>query len=90
VTDHIEWPEPARPPHAELRTHLTEVRKQRGLSQTEVAKRMGCTQSALSDLESGRVSEPGIGTFARWASALDLELTVQITERVRREFTVSA
>jgi len=85
-----DWPEPARPPHAELRAYLTAARKRLGITQTELAKRISTTQSNVSDLEAGHVADPGIGSFARWAAALDLDLTVEVVERRRHTFVVTA
>lgn len=53
---------------------LRERRKEAGLSQTEVAQRMGTTQSAVSDLESGAVGDPRLFTVLRYAQAVGLEL----------------
>lgn len=59
---------------------LTEVRQARGLSQTEVAARMGTSQSALARLESGR-SDVRLSTLDRYARALDLDLGFAIRDR---------
>ena len=49
-----------------------------GLSQTEVARRAGLTQSALSRLEAGGVI-PTIPVLERITSALDADLIVEIS-----------
>lgn len=64
----------------DLRKYMIERRKRLGLSQADVALRMGADQSAVSRLEGGGVSDPGINTIARWASALDLVASLQLRE----------
>jgi transcriptional regulator with XRE-family HTH domain len=54
----------------ELIERLVALRRARGLSQTEVAARMGTSQSALARLESG-LSDVRLSTILRYASALD-------------------
>jgi transcriptional regulator with XRE-family HTH domain len=48
---------------------LVELRRHHGLSQTEVAARMGTSQSALARLESGH-SDARMSTLVRYAAAL--------------------
>ena len=52
-----------------LIAELTRLRRSRRLSQTEVAARMGTSQSALARLESGR-SDARMSTVARYAAAV--------------------
>jgi DNA-binding XRE family transcriptional regulator len=47
---------------------LAEVRKQRGLTQQQVADRMGVTKGRVSQIEQGKVS--GQDVLARFAAAL--------------------
>lgn len=51
-----------------------------GLSQTELARRAGMTQPALSRLEAGGVV-PTIRVLERITSALDADLTIEIAPR---------
>jgi transcriptional regulator with XRE-family HTH domain len=53
----------------ELIRRLVELRRHHGLSQTEVAARMGTSQSALARLESGQ-SDTRMSTLVRYAAAL--------------------
>lgn len=53
----------------ELIQRLVDLRRHRGLSQTEVAARMGTSQSALARLESGQ-SDTRMSTLVRYAAAL--------------------
>jgi transcriptional regulator with XRE-family HTH domain len=54
---------------------LTARRLRLGLTQKELAARMGTRQSAVSDLESGRHT-PTLGTLDRWTRSLGLRLLV--------------
>lgn len=73
-----------------LREFLVERRETLGLSQTGLAKRMGTTQSAVSDLETGETVDPGIGTISRWAQALDLQAAIDLVEPVHRQFVIGS
>ena len=61
----------------ELGTVVRERRLALGLSQTELARRAGMTQPALSRLEAGGAT-PTIGLLERLAHALDADLVVTI------------
>ncbi len=60
----------------ELAERVRELRGARGLSQGELARRIGSTQPAIARLEAGGVA-PSIETLERIAAALDLELVVE-------------
>ena len=60
----------------DLVDRLIERRQRLGLSQTEVAARMGTSQSAVARLEAGR-SDVRISTLERYARAVDT--TVEFT-----------
>jgi len=55
-------------------------RTELGLSQVELAKRVGTTQSAIARLESGG-RPPRIDTLLRIADALDSDLVVELRPR---------
>lgn len=57
----------------ELVAELAANRQRLGLSQTEVAARMGTSQSAVARLESGG-SDARLSTLERYAEALGVEL----------------
>lgn len=76
-------------PLEELRAYLVHQRVEHALSQTQVADLMGTTQSALSELERGNVRNPGIGTLARWAKSLGVELQLVVTIKVRKALTLA-
>lgn len=56
---------------------LIEARKAKKMTQKEVAKAMGTTQSAISDLENGN-SDPQISTIQRYARVVGSRLTACI------------
>jgi transcriptional regulator with XRE-family HTH domain len=58
---------------AELAERIRAIRESRGMTQRDVAAGSGCTQPAVSLLESGRTA-PRITTLWKIADALDLDL----------------
>lgn len=65
---------------AQIADQVSEQRRQRGLSQAQLAELVGTTQSAVARLESGG-RPPRIDTLLRIANALDCELEVQLRPR---------
>ncbi|WP_081609030.1 MULTISPECIES: helix-turn-helix domain-containing protein [Rhodospirillales] len=61
----------------EIAETLIRARQRAGLSQAEVAKRMGTTQSVVARLESGR-SLPSSTSLARYAAATGSRLHVEL------------
>jgi len=59
---------------------MKERRVDRGLSQTEVAARMGTSQSAVARLEAGS-TDVRLSTLLRYAEAIGLELDVRLEAR---------
>jgi transcriptional regulator with XRE-family HTH domain len=59
---------------------LTAARAASGLSQTEVAARMGTSQSALARLESGR-TDVRLSTLNRYAAAIDADIGFAVRHR---------
>lgn len=57
---------------------LVRIRKQNGLTQTEVADRMGTTQSAVSDIEN-IAGDPHISTIQRYARAVQARVRFTVT-----------
>ena len=54
--------------HGQFCSQLKLWRRYRGLSQTDLAERMGITQPMVAQLESGR-NTPGLDTVDRFATA---------------------
>jgi len=60
----------------ELAERVRNAREKLGITQAELAARIGSTQPAVARLEAGGVN-PSLDTLARIADALGLELVVQ-------------
>ena len=65
---------------AQIAGQVVDRRKKRGLSQAELAARVGTTQSAIARLESGG-RPPRIDTLLRIANALDADLHIELLDR---------
>ncbi|MGY1681545.1 helix-turn-helix domain-containing protein [Geodermatophilus sp. SYSU D01176] len=61
----------------ELITELVRARQESDLSQTEIAARMGTTQSAVARLESGQL-DARLSTLERYAAALGRTVEWQV------------
>lgn len=68
----------------ELIARLAALRRERGLSQTEVAARMGTSQSALARVESGQ-ADLRLSTLTRYAAALGTDLRFALDQREEDE-----
>lgn len=64
-------------PEFSLTRELIAARVRAGLTQEQLAERMGTTQSAIARLESGR-RMPGIRTLERFATATGARLIVRL------------
>ncbi len=64
----------------ELAERVREAREHLGITQAELAKRIGSTQPAMARLEAGG-STPSFATLRRIAAALGLELVVELRPR---------
>ena len=63
-------------PEFELARALIEARAKAGLSQSEVAARMGTSQPAVARLESGR--SPTLKSLERYAEALGMKVQIRL------------
>jgi transcriptional regulator with XRE-family HTH domain len=61
----------------ELMDELVQARRERGLSQTEIAARMGTSQSAVARLERGDL-DVRLSTLERYAAAVDRTVDWQV------------
>jgi ribosome-binding protein aMBF1 (putative translation factor) len=64
----------------DLAEQVRTARERLGMTQAELAARIGSTQPAIARLEAGGVT-PNLATLRRIASALSLELVVQLRSR---------
>lgn len=60
-------------------TLLKAARSQAGLSQRELARRAGTSQSAIAAVESGR-KQPSVATLTRWLGATGRQLALETQE----------
>ncbi len=65
---------------AQIAGHVADRRRERGLSQAELATLCGTTQSAIARLEGGG-RPPRIDTLLRIAAALECDLVVELRPR---------
>jgi ribosome-binding protein aMBF1 (putative translation factor) len=65
--------------NAEVASLIYNLRKQAGLSQVELARMVGTTQSVISRLEDADYDGHSLTMLSRIASALDQKLTVAMT-----------
>lgn len=60
------------------------ARAAQGLTQAQVAERIGTTQSAVARMESGRGKHsPSLATLSRYADALGCKLEIRLVRRSR-------
>lgn len=62
-----------------LMLEISKARARSGLTQAEIARRMGTTQSAVARLETERL--PSLRTLKRYAEAVGAKLVVRLEER---------
>jgi len=62
----------------ELVQRVIKIRKYNKITQTEVARRMKTSQSAISEIESGHTKSPQVDTFLRYVQACDAGIAVLI------------
>jgi DNA-binding XRE family transcriptional regulator len=64
-----------------LLRQLLEARQRAGLTQEEVAVRMGTTRSAISRLEGSRKHLPALSTLRRYADVLGCDVEISLVPR---------
>ena len=57
---------------------LAVLRSERGMTQAQLAKRLGVSQPHIAKLEAGRAKNIELHTLCRWAAALGAKLTVDV------------
>jgi transcriptional regulator with XRE-family HTH domain len=67
-------------PEFELARELIRARTEAGLSQADIAARMGTTQSAVARLESG-AQLPSLRTLMRFAKATNTRAVIKLTRQ---------
>src|SRR2546428_12399173 len=57
---------------------LAVLRSERGMTQAQLAKRLGVSQPHIAKLEAGRAKNIELHTLCRWATALGAKLTIDV------------
>lgn len=65
-------------PRRDFINHIAKIRLEKGMTQSELAEKVGLHQSAIARFESGE-SNPALKTILKIAGALDQKLTTQST-----------
>ena len=74
--------ENARAEYAVLDEFL-KIRAAKGLTQNQIAEKIGTTQSVIARLESGKSKHsPSIATLLRYAEALDCQLEIRLVQKL--------
>ena len=77
--------EGARAEYAVLDEFL-KIRAEKGLTQNQIAERIGTTQSVIARLESGKSKHsPSVATLSRYAEALDYQLEIRLVQKINRK-----
>lgn len=69
---------------AEVGKHIKKIRKEKNLTQDELAERLHCTRQTISNYETGK-SEPGIEVLIELAEVLEVEINDLIYGPQKRE-----
>ena len=64
---------------------LAALRAQRGITQAQLASRLGVSQPHIAKLEAGRAKNLELQTLCRWATALGAKLTVEVVPMSTRK-----
>ncbi len=70
-------------PEFELSESLIKAREKAGITQAELAKKLGTKQPALSRLESGGFRKATVETLKKIADALDVRLVIKLQPKKR-------
>lgn len=68
-----------------LRLQLTNARKAKHMSQKELSKLSGLSESCISNIESGESSSPTLRSLVKYTTALGIELTINFKDMVLYE-----
>lgn len=64
---------------------LAALRSRLGMTQAQLARRLGVSQPHIAKLEAGRARNIELHTLCRWATALGAKLTVDVVPSVSRK-----
>ena len=60
-----------------LRLQLTNIRKSKNMSQKDLSKASGLSESCISNIESGKQTSPTLRSLIRYATALGVEIYIK-------------
>lgn len=97
-SDFMKWVDHQVDTHADLKRKVEEylnemmieeklvaLRSQRGMTQAQLARRLGVSQPHIAKLEAGRAKNIELHTLCRWATALGAKLTVDVVPNASRK-----
>ena len=64
-----------------LRMQLTNARKAKHISQKELAKLSGLSESCISNIETGESSSPTLRSLVKYTTALGIELSIEFNSK---------
>lgn len=65
----------------DIAKQIVGLRLEKGWSQTELARCVGCTQQTISLIENGQTN-PKIGFLIKLAEAFDIQLSIRLIEKI--------
>ena len=72
-----------------LRIQLSNARKSKHISQKELSKLSGLSESCISNIETGESSSPTLRSLIKYTTALDIELNVNFINKDLQENNVN-
>ena len=77
--------------HEEARLYrLKEMRKETGITQQNLAKRLGVAQNRISQIENGKIASAQVGTLQKYVEALGGTLSISIESPDGTRFDIPA
>ena len=67
-----------QPEHMTFGERLRRLRRERRLTQVQLAKQLGTDASYVARLETGKIEDPGLGSLHRLADALDVPVSALV------------
>jgi transcriptional regulator with XRE-family HTH domain len=64
-----------------LRMELANIRRSKHVTQKELSKRSGLSESCISNIESGEETSPTLRSLVRYATALGVELYINLNSK---------
>jgi transcriptional regulator with XRE-family HTH domain len=68
-----------------LRMQLMQIRKSKHLTQKDLSKISGLSESCISNIENGDKSSPTLRSLVRYATALNVELYIKFNDNLKED-----